>query len=293
MPCRFFVGVPPTARDCPPPLSAAPGAPTFSTRTTETRSEDRRAKCTSFSVYSSPPPPYSRRRREPSDAPTGDRIRVTTIATSGMAEFTGPDGKPWVPPTADDLIAKGSAAVKTEYLRPVPPLADTNANVVDDDKAEAGKRGDGGVDKKRTGNPEGRSRGRRETARESPGRTSAARSARARALSAISAGTRTTSSPTSAPSSRTSPAHAPSSPPEKTNAPTASCAATWALIPRSPTPRKTSSSPCSLRKVSRSLRSATPPRGSTRAFSSCRSPSPRVVPSARTTRSTSSAAGSK
>ena len=68
-----------------------------------------------------------------------------------MSEFTGPDGKPWVPPTADDLIAKGSAAVKTEYLRPVPPLADTNANVVDDDKAEAGKRGDGGVDKKRTG----------------------------------------------------------------------------------------------------------------------------------------------
>jgi len=68
-----------------------------------------------------------------------------------MTEFTGPDGKPWVPPTADDLIAKGSAAVKTEYLRPVPPLADTNANVVDDDKAEAGKRGDGGVDKKRTG----------------------------------------------------------------------------------------------------------------------------------------------
>mmetsp|Transcript_1829 Transcript_1829/g.7099 ORF Transcript_1829/g.7099 Transcript_1829/m.7099 type:complete len:662 (-) Transcript_1829:95-2080(-) len=68
-----------------------------------------------------------------------------------MSEFTGPDGKPWVPPTADDLIAKGSAAVKTEYLRPVPPMADTNANVVDDDKAEAGKRGDGGVDKKRTG----------------------------------------------------------------------------------------------------------------------------------------------
>ena len=65
-------------------------------------------------------------------------------------EYTGPDGKPWVPPTADELIAKGSAAVKTEFLRPVPPLED-KAAVVDDDKAEAGKRGDGGSDKKRTG----------------------------------------------------------------------------------------------------------------------------------------------
>jgi hypothetical protein len=62
-------------------------------------------------------------------------------------EYTGPDGEPWVPPTADELIAKGSAAVKTEFLRPVPPLED-KAAVVDDDKAEAGKRGDGGVGQK-------------------------------------------------------------------------------------------------------------------------------------------------
>ena len=144
-------------------------------------------------------------------------------------------------------------------------------------------------DKKRTGKSRRALAREKRQARES-GRTSAARSARACTFGDKQVlAQRRVLPPRQAAGP---PGTLPSSPPEKTSAPTASCAATWALIPRSPTLRKTSSSPRSLRKLAE-LKERNAPRGSTRAFSSCRSPSPRVVPSARTMRSTSSAAGSK
>ena len=64
-----------------------------------------------------------------------------------MTTLTNPDGTPWEPPTAEELLARGDVAVKREFLRlplppppPPPPPAD-----------EAGVRGDGGSDKNRTG----------------------------------------------------------------------------------------------------------------------------------------------
>ena len=41
--------------------------------------------------------------------------------------FVGPDGMPWTPPTTEELLARGSAPVKREYLRPLNFSANTTA----------------------------------------------------------------------------------------------------------------------------------------------------------------------
>lgn len=64
-----------------------------------------------------------------------------------MTTLTNPDGTPWEPPTAEELLARGDVAVKREFLRP-PPSAPALAPAPAD---EAGVRGDGGSDKNRTG----------------------------------------------------------------------------------------------------------------------------------------------
>ena len=39
-------------------------------------------------------------------------------------ELLGPDGEPWTPPTTQELLSRGAAPVKREYLRPLRPIAE-------------------------------------------------------------------------------------------------------------------------------------------------------------------------
>ena len=75
-------------------------------------------------------------------------------------QFTTHDGKPWTPPTSEELLARGAAAVKREYLRPLVPLTAPTAAAADEANPAAAAAGNGttpgvrgsehGTDKNRT-----------------------------------------------------------------------------------------------------------------------------------------------
>ena len=60
-------------------------------------------------------------------------------------QFTTHDGKPWTPPTTEELLARGAAAVKREYLRPLVPLIAPTAAAADEANPAAAAAGDNGT----------------------------------------------------------------------------------------------------------------------------------------------------
>ena len=46
----------------------------------------------------------------------------TEAPTAMSSSFVGPDGEPWTPPTTEEMLSRGTAPVKREYLRPLKPI---------------------------------------------------------------------------------------------------------------------------------------------------------------------------
>lgn len=93
---------------------------------------------------------------------------------SSEQQFTGPDGKPWTPPTTEELLTRGAAAVKREYLRPLKPIS-VEATTAPAAASAAngttpGVRGsEHGVDKNRTGKSRRQQQREKQAARKTGG----------------------------------------------------------------------------------------------------------------------------
>jgi hypothetical protein len=81
---------------------------------------------------------------------------------AALEQFFTADGQPWEPPTAEELVARGAAPVKREFLRPLKPLVEAPPAAAADGSEKLGpnggkapepgvRGGEHGVDKNRTG----------------------------------------------------------------------------------------------------------------------------------------------